>query len=642
MITCLQCRGVQAPGFHLGVDFGTSHTVAVLRWPDGRTKPLLFDGSPLLPSAVYVDDTGQLVVGRDALDSARLNPGRLEPNPKRRIDEETVLLGPAELPVGDLIAAVLSRVAAESLRVAGELPAVVTITCPAAWGSRHQRLLVAAAAHAGLGEARLVEEPVAAATYFAGVLGHAMPVGTAIVVYDIGAGTFDVSLVERTAGGFRTRAVDGRANLGGLDLDEVLLRRIGEVYGPADPAKWRALTEPTTRHEHRQRQLLRDDVRAAKERLSRHRTADVLIPDLDREVTVTRDEFEDLARPLLAETVRLTARVASHAGFPRERLAGVFLVGGASRIPLVATLVHQGLHIMPTAIEQPELVVAEGSLLAQGVMAVAGASGSAPPGPAGPASAGPAVASPTPPSPAVSAVASPAAAPAGSPAVIEHPPGGPGRPARRRLFTRLLLTVVVALLAGVALRWIWPSNNDSGRPADRPEAVPVACGLVSRASGTAPLPPGQPAPGPSVAPPDMWERYTDPSGFRIDYPKDFRRFGTGVCFGHTGEGRYLGVDQWQQPDTDLVGYWRQKENQVVGGLPGYQLIDIRPRPQYFIAAADWEFRFDDGTERMHALAVAVLTSANRGYAYIWVTRDSTWESNRPELSRLPGVFQPAR
>src|SRR6185436_4756608 len=117
----------------------------------------------------------------------------------------------------------------------------------------------------------------------------------------------------------------------------------------------------------------------------RHRTADVLIPDLDREVTVTRDEFEDLARPLLAETVRLTARVASHAGFPRERLAGVFLVGGASRIPLVATLVHQGLHIMPTAIEQPELVVAEGSLLAQGVMAVPGASGSAPPGPPGPA-----------------------------------------------------------------------------------------------------------------------------------------------------------------------------------------------------------------------------------------------------------------
>jgi hypothetical protein len=202
--------------------------------------------------------------------------------------------------------------------------------------------------------------------------------------------------------------------------------------------------------------------------------------------------------------------------------------------------------------------------------------------------------------------------------------------------------VVVALLAGVALWWIWPSNNDSGRPADRPEAVPVACGLVSRVAGTAPLPPGQPAPGPSVAPPDMWERYTDPSGFRIDYPKDFRRFGTGVCFGHTGEGRYLGVDQWQQPDTDLVGYWRQKENQVVGGLPGYQLIDIRPRPQYFIAAADWEFRFDDGTERMHALAVAVLTSANRGYAYIWVTRDSTWESNRPELSKLPGVFQPAR
>jgi hypothetical protein len=164
---------------------------------------------------------------------------------------------------------------------------------------------------------------------------------------------------------------------------------------------------------------------------------------------------------------------------------------------------------------------------------------------------------------------------------------------------------------------------------------------VSPAAGTSPLPSGQPAPGPAVAPPDTWERYDDPSGFRIAYPKGFRRFGTGVCFGHTGEGRYLSVDQWQQPDTDLVGYWRRKESQASGGLRGYQRVDIRPRPQYFLAAADWEFTFDDGEERMHALAVAVLTSANRGYAYVWVTKELAWDSNRMELSKLPGVFQPA-
>ena len=58
-------------GYALGIDYGTSNTVAVLRWPDGRVKPLLFDGSPLLPSAVFLDDAGDLLVGRDALHSGR-------------------------------------------------------------------------------------------------------------------------------------------------------------------------------------------------------------------------------------------------------------------------------------------------------------------------------------------------------------------------------------------------------------------------------------------------------------------------------------------------------------------------------------------------------------------------------------------
>ena len=65
------------PGVRLGIDFGTSHTVAVLRWPDGRVRPLLFDGSPLLPSAVYYDPARGLIVGRDAVRSARLAPGEL-------------------------------------------------------------------------------------------------------------------------------------------------------------------------------------------------------------------------------------------------------------------------------------------------------------------------------------------------------------------------------------------------------------------------------------------------------------------------------------------------------------------------------------------------------------------------------------
>src|SRR3954465_4676828 len=90
-------------GHALGIDFGTSNTVAVARWPDGRARPLLVDGSPLLPSAVYAEPGGELNVGRDAVHSARLDPARFEPNPKRRIDDGTVLLGEQEFAVVDLI-----------------------------------------------------------------------------------------------------------------------------------------------------------------------------------------------------------------------------------------------------------------------------------------------------------------------------------------------------------------------------------------------------------------------------------------------------------------------------------------------------------------------------------------------------------
>ncbi|GAA0927014.1 CHAT domain-containing protein [Virgisporangium aurantiacum] len=81
----------------LGIDFGTSNTVGMLRLPDGRVRPLLFDGSPLLPSAVYLDTAGTLLVGRDAGRRSRLDPRRFEPHPKSRIDDGGILLGDREL-----------------------------------------------------------------------------------------------------------------------------------------------------------------------------------------------------------------------------------------------------------------------------------------------------------------------------------------------------------------------------------------------------------------------------------------------------------------------------------------------------------------------------------------------------------------
>jgi molecular chaperone DnaK len=361
----------------LGVDFGTSNTVAVARWPDGRARPILIDGSPLLPSAVYAEPDGQLIAGRDAVHSARLDPARFEPNPKRRVDDGLVLLADREIPVVELIAAVLERVAEEWRRTVGPVPTDVTLTCPATWGATRRGLLADAAERAGLAGARLVAEPVAAATYFAEVLGRDVPIGSVVVVHDFGAGTFDASVVARTAEGFEVMAVDGRDDVGGLDVDAAIVAHLGTLLSD-DAAAWRRLTEPTTVEQRRAQRQLWDDVRVVKERLSRAQSADLVVPLLDLELHLTRDELETLARPVLEQTVQVTRRLLRWADLPEGRLAGVFLVGGASRIPLVATLLHRELGEAPVVIEQPELVVAEGSILADAALL---ATGPAAPGP---------------------------------------------------------------------------------------------------------------------------------------------------------------------------------------------------------------------------------------------------------------------
>ena len=355
----------------LGVDFGTSNTVAVARWPDGRARPLLVDGSPLLPSAVYAEPDGTVIVGRDAVHSSRLDPARFEPNPKRRIDDDVVLLGDHELPVVNLMAAVLARVAEEWHRAVGPMQPETTLTCPATWGAARRSRLAEAAEQAGLSGARLVAEPVAAATYFAEVLGRDVPIGSVVVVHDFGAGPFDASVVARTSSGFEELAVDGQDDIGGLDVDAAIIEHLRTD-------EWQRLLEPTTLEERRAQRQLWDEARIAKERLSRNQSADFVVPLLGTEVHLTRDELERVARPVLDRTVQVTKGLLDWANLPDGRLAGVFLVGGASRIPLIATLLHRALGEAPVVIEQPELVVAEGSVLAGAALL---ASGPAAPGP---------------------------------------------------------------------------------------------------------------------------------------------------------------------------------------------------------------------------------------------------------------------
>jgi Hsp70 protein len=476
-------------GFRLGIDFGTSHTTAVLRWPDGRVRPLLFDGSPLLPSAVYAEADGTLLVGRDAVHAARLDPARFEPSPKRRIDRDSVTLGDAEVPVTTMIAAVLSRVKDEAVRVSGTRVDDLTLTHPAGWSGARLAKLTDASRLAGLPDPAMVAEPVAAAGYFVSVLGRAIPSGSALIVYDFGGGTFDASAVTPAHDGYRVLAMAGLDNLGGVDLDAALLEFVTTVHRGQDPQAWHRLEQPETAADRRHRRHLIEDIRAAKEMLSRAPSAAVPVPLLELEARVSREEFDALARPLLERTVATTLEVIHSANLPPERIAAVLLVGGSSRIPLVPELLREASGVTPSTIDQPETVVAEGSVrLASGASGTTrAASAVAAPLPAAVPAATPvdtwAGEQPTPVLPVPAAAGAPSFAPGAAaipsppaappltlpvPVVVEshHPqwtdlrtpprshPGVVVRPRRRGRWLALVAVVLVlALLAAGAAIW---------------------------------------------------------------------------------------------------------------------------------------------------------------------------------------------
>jgi len=341
----------------LSIDFGTSSTVGVLSAFGRGPRAIEVDGSVTTSSAVFRNDDGLLVVGQDAERRARLDPSRFEANPKRRIDEGVIQLGDAEIPVVDAFAAILRRLGEEAERQLGRPPAQTRISHPAGWGADRQEVLRTAAVKAGFADVRLVPEPVAAAAHYASLGSRA---GGPIGVYDLGAGTFDCAVVGVTRQGFTVLAEDGLPDLGSLDIDQALLVHIGRSVSHADPAQWQRLLRPQTTADRRTRRALLQDVRDAKESLSRHAQTHVPMPEPFGDVLVSRDELEALVRPSLLRSAELLAATIRRAGLSPAQLAGVYLVGGPSRMPLLATLLGRQLGVTPTTQDQPETAVAFG------------------------------------------------------------------------------------------------------------------------------------------------------------------------------------------------------------------------------------------------------------------------------------------
>src|SRR6266545_3164025 len=205
----------------LGIDYGTVATRAVLAWPDGRWSMVTFDGADRLSSGVYVDADALAWAGQLARDRATADPAGFVPYPKRHLTRTHIQVRDRRIEVVDLVAATLHHVGEQAARAAGQPADEVTLTVPAGWGPARRTLLRRAATRAGLPQPHLVDTPTAVANHLLAT-GITVPVGTAVLMCDFGAGRFEATILTRGSEGFEVLSTVESLDAGGLALDTAL------------------------------------------------------------------------------------------------------------------------------------------------------------------------------------------------------------------------------------------------------------------------------------------------------------------------------------------------------------------------------------------------------------------------------------
>lgn len=360
----------------VAVDLGATQVAAALEEPPGAAggagpfEPVDLPGAdgPVEPAAVFAPADGTaLCVGREARRRAAADPSRYEPTPRRRADDVELLLGTRVVGVAEAWGAVLADVLHRAgPRLRGERPRTLVLTHPAGWDSGRLELLRRAGS--GLAESlRLVPEPVAAAAHARWMRPRGADTRAPLAVLDLGATAASAAVLEprgERAGALEVVAHRADEAFGGDDADELLLAHLlAGLAGDTDADRVREVAAGATLGDRRHRQVLVDDVRAAKERLSEAEQAPVVLPGRFVAAWLSRAELEDVLRPALRGVVGLLADTVAAAGTTPERLAGVWLTGGGARLPLLGALVHRELGVPATVAPEPRTVVARGALV---------------------------------------------------------------------------------------------------------------------------------------------------------------------------------------------------------------------------------------------------------------------------------------
>ena len=349
-------------GFVLGIDLGTTYSAAAIGRGSTVEACVLGTIAAQIPSVVLHREDSEILTGEAAERRAGNEPTRAAREFKRRLgDPVPIIVGGTPYGAEALMAEMLEAIVRQVTEREGDSPTTIVLTHPANYGEYKRGLLHEAALLAGLDldRVRLITEPEAAAIAYA----HQQRIdpGEIIAVYDFGGGTFDAAVVRDTAEGFELIGTpEGMERLGGIDFDQAVLSHVDTVLdglvSSADSSDAQVVAGQAR---------LRDDCRRAKEALSNDTDATiaVAIPGVQTAVRLTRDELEQMVRPRIAETVKALERTIASAGITTNEVSRVLLVGGSSRMPIVAQVIRESIDRPVSVDADPKLTIAIGAAL---------------------------------------------------------------------------------------------------------------------------------------------------------------------------------------------------------------------------------------------------------------------------------------
>ena len=360
-------------GATIGIDLGTTNScVAIVE--GGRPEVIVnAEGERTTPSVVAFSKSGERLVGNVAIRQQAVNPDRTISSVKRHMgsDWRANIDGKAYSPQ-EISAMVLRKLKGDAERFLGKDVTDAVITVPAYFNDIQRQATKDAGRIAGLNVLRIINEPTSAALAYG--LDHGSP--QKVMVYDLGGGTFDVSIIEIGEGVIEVLATAGNNHLGGDDFDERLCKHL--------IAEFKRTSGFDAERDPMAHQRLKEAARFAKEELSSLSSTHVNLPFLAQnqngplhfECEVTRAEFDRMTADLVEQTTEPVQQALNDAGIAASELGQVLLVGGSTRIPAVQEHVRKLTRLEPANSINPDECVAQGAAIQGDTLANAAAGNS--------------------------------------------------------------------------------------------------------------------------------------------------------------------------------------------------------------------------------------------------------------------------